>query len=121
MTIKGFLARWKTRRRFPRVRKRFWYCGEMITYSSDLYREGKPCRTRDMELPCDRFIVNPYSDSGGKIPKVGDILPCIKIDGLIGYYEVLEKRRYSSAGSDFAPWDDGYEIDLKLHHCERAK
>lgn len=121
MKLREFFAERRARRLFPKKKERFWYCGEIYDYSHELLKAGKPYTTREMELPCDKFIINPYSDTGGKIPKVGDIIPCIKSDGWIGFYLVTDKGRYSSAGSDFASWDDGYEINLKLHHCERAK
>lgn len=117
--MKGFILERMARRHFPKKKERFWYCGAIYNYSYDLNRAGKPWKTKEMELPCEKFIINPYSDTGGKIPRVGDILPCIKIDGWIGFYLVTRKGWYSHYG-DFAPWDDGKEVDLKLHHCERA-
>ncbi len=109
------------RRYFPRVKKDFWYCGEIYHYSHELQQAGKPWKTSEMNLPCGKFIINPFRDSGGKIPNVGDIVPCIKLDGWIGFYKVTKKYMYSSPGSDFAMWDDGYHINLKLHHLERNK
>ena len=106
MGLKALLAR----RLFPSKKDNFWYCGAAFNY------EGS---SRD--LPVNKFILNPYRDTGGKIPEVGDIVPCIKLNGWIGFYKVIKKWRYSSAGSDFAMWDDGYEINLKLHHVERAR
>lgn len=120
MSIKTWLEQRRVKKLFPKSKRKFWYCGEIYTYSCELQREGKPWRTREMGLPCDRFILNPFSDAGGRIPEDGDIVPCIKVDGWIGFYQVSNKYRYSSAGSDFASWDDGYEVDLQLHHIERA-
>ena len=121
MGLGELLAERRARRLFPKKKERFWYCGEIYDYSYELYKAGKPHKTKEMGLPCEKFLINPFSDAGGKIPEVGDIVPCIKLDGWIGYYQVVKKWRYSSAGSDFAGWDDGYEVNLKLHHCERAK
>lgn len=117
--LKEFFAKRRVRKLFPKIKEKFWYCGEIYTYSYDLDRAGKPSKTSEMELPCEKFIINPYSDAGGKVPQVGDIIPCIKIDGWIGFYLVTKKDWYSHYG-DFAMWDDGKAVDLKLHHCERA-
>jgi len=119
MGLIAYLQARRIRRSFPRKKEKFWYCGEIFSYSCDLLKVGKPHKTKEMGLPCEKFLVNPYSGSGGGIPKEGDVIPCIKLDGWIGYYEVIGKERYASAGSDFAGWDDGYEIDLKFHHCEK--
>jgi len=121
MRLGELLAERRARRLFPKKKEGFWYCGEIYNYSCELHTAGKPYKTKEMGLPCEKFLINPFSDAGGKIPEVGDIVHCIKLDGWIGYYQVVKKWRYSSAGSDFAGWDDGYEVNLKLHHCERAK
>lgn len=102
---------------FPKVKKKFWYCGEINDYAYDLMKQGKPWKTSEMNLPCEKFLINPYSDSGGKVPKVGDIIPCIKLYGWIGYYLVTNKGWLSHYG-DFALWDDGKAVDLRLHHIE---
>lgn len=120
MSLRNWLAKRKVEKMFPSEKNRFWYCGEIYNYAYELQREGKPWKTREMNLPCDRFIINPYSDAGGKIPEVGDIVPCVKLEGWIGFYKVINKKSYSSPGSDFASWDDGFEVDLKLHHVELA-
>lgn len=120
MGLRELLAERRARRLFPMRKERFWYCGEIYNYSYELCKAGKPYKTKEMGLPCEKFLINPYSDASGKIPEVGDILPCIRLNGWIGYYEVIKKWRYSSAGSDFASWDDGYEVNLKLHHCKRS-
>lgn len=121
MGLRELFVERRARRLFPKKKERFWYCGEIYDYSYELHKAGKPHKTKEMELPCDKFLINPFSDAGGKIPEVGDVVPCIKLDGWIGYYQVMKKWCYSSAGSDFAGWDDGYEVNLKLHHCERTK
>lgn len=120
MGLRSYFAERQTKRMLPKKKERFWYCGEIYTYSYELMKTGRPWKTRELELPCETFLINPYRDSGGKIPEIGDIIPCIKLDGWIGFYLVTDKERYSSAGSDFASWDDGYEVDLKFHHCEKA-
>ncbi len=120
MGLRELLAERRARRLFPKKKERFWYCGAFFDYQYELYKKGKPWKRKEIELPCETFLVNPFNDAGGRIPEVGDILPCIKANGWIGYYLVAKKWRYSSAGSDFASWDDGYEINLKLHHCERV-
>lgn len=119
MGLRDYLQARRVGKSFPKEKEHFWYCGEIYTYANELREQGKPWRSSEMELPCDRFIINPFSDSGGKIPKDGDILPCIKVDGWIGFYQVSNRHMYSSAGSDFASWDDGYSVDLKFHHCEK--
>ena len=119
MGLIAYLQARRAKRLFPKEKKKFWYCGEIYTYSHELLRAGKPHKTSEMGLPCDKFIINPFSDSGGRIPKEGDVIPCIKLNGWIGFYLVTHKGSYSSAGSDFAMWDDGYDVDLKFHHCER--
>lgn len=109
----------KARRLFPKEVKDFWYCGKIYNYRYELYMAGKPHRMEDIELPCERFLINPYINAGGKAPQVGDIIPCVKKDGWIGYYQVVRKYRYlGTTSDDFAPWDDGKAIDLKFHHCE---
>lgn len=119
MGIRAYIGEWRARRPFPKGKKDFWYCGEMITYKSELRKKQLPWRIEEMGLPCDRFIINPYSESGGKVPKKGDIIPCIKLNGWIGFYLVTKDGMYSSAGSDFAMWDNGHSIDLEFHHCEK--
>lgn len=121
MGLRNYLAERRARKLFPKKKGKFWYCGAIYDYSYELHRASKPWRTKELELPCETFLINPYSDAGGKIPEVGDIAPCVKLDGWIGYYEVTKRWRYSSAGSDFASWDDGYEVNLRLHHCVRAE
>lgn len=104
---------------FPREKLHFWYCGEIYNYAYELQQHSKPYKTSEMGLPCERFLINPYSDAGGKVPREGDIIPCIKLEGWIGYYIVTRKGWYSHYG-DFATWDDGKEVDLVLHHIEKA-
>lgn len=95
---------------FPQEKRDFWYCGAAFDY------EGK-----SEDLPAENFFaLNPYRDSGGKVPEVGDIVPCMKKNGWIAFYEVTKKWNPHSWG-DYALWDDGYYINLKLHHVERVK
>lgn len=119
MGLAAYLQARRVRKLFPKKKDKFWYCGEIYEYSYELLKAGKPHMTKEMGLPCGKFLINPYSDAGGRIPREGDVIACIKLDGWIGYYLVTKKWRYSSAGSDFAGWDDGYNVDLKFHHCEK--
>lgn len=107
--------------RLPKKVEDFWYCHEIFDYCYKLHQAGKPWKCNEIELPCETFLINPYADEGGKIPEVSDIIPCIKIGNLVGYYLVTKKWRYASAGSDFAGWDDGYYVNLEFEHYERAK
>ncbi len=119
MGLLTYLQAWKARSQFPKKKENFWYCGEIHDYKYELMKAGKPHKTKDMGLPCEKFIINPYSDVGGKVPDEGDIIPCIRLNGWIGYYLVVKKWSWSSRGSDFAMWDDGYEVNMKFHHCEK--
>ena len=119
MGLRAYLGARKARKLFPKKKENFWYCGRIYAYGCDLHRAGKPHGAKDMGLPCEKFLINPYSDAGGKVPREGDIVPCIKLDGWIGYYLVTKRWMYSSPGSDFAPWDDGHYVNLKFHHCEK--
>ncbi|GAI49782.1 unnamed protein product, partial [marine sediment metagenome] len=91
---------------------------EFYNYQYELMKQGKPWSGKEIKLPCETFLVNPFVNYNQI--REGAVLPCIRTNGWIGFYLVTDKRRYSSAGSDFASWDDGYGINLKLHHCERA-
>ena len=72
MLLRKWLEQRKVNKLFPKAKPNFWYCGEIYLYSSELRQEGKPWKTSEMGLPCDRFIINPFCDSGGSIPRVGD-------------------------------------------------
>ncbi|MBA7652473.1 hypothetical protein ES703_60307 [subsurface metagenome] len=120
MGLRELVAERRAKCLFPKKKERFWYCGEFFDYQHGLYQQGKPWKSKEIELPCETFLINLVRDAEDKMPEVGDILPCIKLNGWVGFYEVTKKWRYSSAGSDFASWDDGYEINLKLHHCEKC-
>ncbi len=118
MGLTAFFRARVARRLFPKNKKNFWYCYAIYSHSYELRTVGKPHNVKDMGLPCEKFLINPYRDTGGKIPKEGDIIPCIKLKGWVGYYLVTKKWMYSSPGSDFACWDDGCYVNLKFHHCE---
>lgn len=120
MGLREFLAERRARKLFPKKKDGFWYCGEMNDYQYELSKAGKPWKTSELEFPCDKFLINPYRNSGGRVPEESDVIPCIKVDGWTGYYRVVKKWSYSSRGSDFALWDDGYNVNLKFHHCERT-
>lgn len=119
MGLKEFLAERQARKLFPKKKEGFWYCGEFYEYQYELYQAKKPWKSKELVLPCEKFLIN-WPQCYNQICE-GAILPCIKLDGWIGFYLITKKWRYSSAGSDFASWDDGYEVNLKLNHCERAK
>ncbi len=106
------------KRHFPKKKKDFWYCGEFNDYQYKRQQQGKPWKTKELELPCDTFLINPFSNAGGKVPDVGDIIPCIKLNGWIGFYEVTDKHNPHTWG-DYLPWDDGNQVDLRLHHVRR--
>ena len=110
----------KARKLFLGKIEKFWYCGAMNEYQYELSKQGKPWKASEIEFPTEEFVINPFNDAGGKVPKVGDIIPCIKKGGWVGFYEVTKKyRSYDPAFADRLPWDDGYDIDLVLHHLER--
>ncbi len=119
MGIKEFFAQRKAKKLFPKQVKDFWYCYEIYNYQHELKKQGKPWRTAEMGLPCEKLLINPYKNSD--LIRVGAILPLMKVDGWIGFYEITKKWMYSSPGSDFASWDDGSYVNLKLHHLERVK
>lgn len=118
MNILEYLAERRVRKLFPQRKDDFWYCWEFNEYQHQQMKQEKPWKSSELELPCEVFLVNPFKNYD-RI-KEGSILPCIKLEGWIGYYQITKHWRYSSAGSDFASWDDGFNVNLKLHHCERA-
>lgn len=105
----------RARRLFPKEKRRFWYCGELYNYQYELYKAGKSHSARDVQLPCETFLVNRL-----ETPKKGMVVSCQKLNGWIAYYKVTDVDMYSSPGSDFASWDDGKVIDLRLVRCERG-
>lgn len=118
MKLREYLVKRRARKLFPKQKSNFWYCGEFYGYQYQLYQAKKPWKSTEIELPCETFLVNPFQNHG-KI-KEGSILPCIKLNGWLGFYEVTKSWYYSSPGSDFASWDDGKNINLELHHIEKC-
>lgn len=113
------IAERRAKRLFPRVKEDFWYCGAIYMYRHKLYMAGKSHKMGEIELPCEEFLINPYQNAGGKVPREGDIIPCMKVGEWVGCYLVTRKWCPSPLG-DFAEWDDGGYVNLRLHHCERA-
>lgn len=110
----------RTKNFFPKTKEDFWYCGALNKYQYKLHKAGKPWKTMEIELPCTTFLINPHSEGGGKLPEVGDIIPCIKKSNLVGYYLVTKKWR-PFGSDDFLSWDDGYHVNLEFHHCKGEK
>jgi hypothetical protein len=107
----------KARALFPEEMNDFWYCGEFNNHQKKLMEQGKPWHSGDLDLPCDTFLINPFSNYDEI--REGAVLPCIQIERWVGYYQIIRKWRPTSWG-DYLPWDDGYHVNLKLDHCERA-
>ncbi len=107
----------RARRLFAKEVEKFWYCGRFNSYQYDLYKAGKLHSAAAITLPCEEFLINPFD---GNTPKEGMVIPCQKLHGWIAYYKVTKVGMYSSRGSDFAHWDNGEIIDLRLVRCERG-
>ncbi len=116
MNLLESYRRQRAKRLFPKEKKKFWYCYEFNEYQYKLFKAGEPYSRREIELPCETFLVDHLSG----VPQEGMVIPCQKLDGWIAYYRVTKVDMYSSPGSDFASWDDGKIIDLRLVRCERA-
>ena len=120
--LRESIAARRAKNLFPKAKKKYWYCYEFHDYQYKLMKAKKPWKSSEITLPCEVFVFNPWY-TNGRLPEVGDIIPCIQLDGWVGLYEVTKKYKYESAKSmwaDLASWDDGYNIDLELHHCGKA-
>ncbi len=119
MRILEFLAEKHARKLFPDSKKEFWYCYEFYEYQRYLRAQSKPYRSEEIELPCGTLLLNPYRNYSQI--REGAILPLMKVGDWTGFYEITRRWMYASPGSDFASWDDGHYVNLKLHHCEKAE
>ncbi len=107
----------KVRKLFPKEKNHFWYCGEWNDYQDELRKQRLPWKSKDIKYPCDTFLVNPFVNY--QEIREGAMLPCIQVDGWVGHYLITRKWR-PFGSDDFLPWDDGYSLNMVLHHCERA-
>lgn len=118
MCLREFLELRRVKKLFPKEKRNYWYSGDFHEYQHQLHDQGKPWKSDELELPCETFLVNPFKNHS-QIRR-GTILPCIRIDGYVGYYEIT-KSEGPGPWADLLPWDDGCHIDLRFHHCEREK
>lgn len=117
MKMVEWFHRRRARQLFAKKVKDFWYCGEFYFYQHKLYLAGQPWGASEIVLSCETFLVDPYDET----PKVGMIIHCQRLQGWVAYYKVTKVDWYSSAGSDFASWDDGRIIDLQFIQCYREQ
>jgi len=107
--MNSFLEKIKARRKMPKVKEEYWYCGEWYMYEGD----------KKVLPPYENtFLVDPFNWNGsGTIFSRLDndaLIPFIKVNGFIGLYKMTSRPHCDQYYYDGAPWDDGKKINLKL-------
>ena len=104
----------------PRMIKRWWYCGQWMTFREDLNSQKQEARSDYVEYPVEgKFMFNPFQTilQGQKKDLVDGLIPGFRLGNRIGLYEQIGGAYYSrgtGSHSDWAMWDDGKKIDLRL-------
>lgn len=107
---------------FPRIVPEHWYCGSWYLYLSGLREDGEYNGTSldppDMAVyATDVVAFNPFrtGHAGGDISGlVNGLIPAIRIGHKVGLYQQVGRKYRTTSFYDGAPWDDGYNVDLKF-------
>ena len=116
-TLQEAIRKFRARKAMPKTVKKWWYCGEWCTYRSEMSVHEER-RSAYVEYPIEgKFMFNPHDTVLGNQDLVEGLIPAYRHNGYIGLYKQVGHAYYGQgqgAHSDWASWDDGLNIDLRL-------